>query len=231
MLVVLLALLSGATDATGFLALGSAFTSVMTGNMVLVGVAIGTSDFSALGHVLAAIGGYVAGAAAGVRVAGTPRQGQGIWPSGVTRALLLELGLLTTYGVCWWAHGSHPPESWFWFLLALNAAALGVQSSAILRFGVGGLSTTYLTGTLTTVVTKLATRQRFADVGHAVGLLAGLISGAAVAALLVTHARPLAPAFQLTLLLTVLLLAESGLLARRNRSSGPPKPASWSAET
>jgi len=35
--VFLLATMSGATDAIGFIALGGAFTSVMTGNMVLFG--------------------------------------------------------------------------------------------------------------------------------------------------------------------------------------------------
>ena len=37
-ILVLLSLNSGATDAVGFVALGGAFTSVMTGNMILLGI-------------------------------------------------------------------------------------------------------------------------------------------------------------------------------------------------
>ena len=86
-----------------------------------------------------------------------------------------------------------------------NAAALGVQSSAILRFGVGNLSTTYLTGTLTTMIRNLVRRQPLHTVKLSATILAGLILGAAGGAALVTHARPLAPALQLALLLTVLV--------------------------
>lgn len=204
-----LAVLSGATDAIGFLALGSAFTSVMTGNMVLVGVAAGTHDTSALGLVATAIAAYVVGVGLGSRVAGQPRAGDGPWPSPVTRALVLELGLLAMYAVMWWSLGSEPPHAWFAPLLALNAAALGVQSSAILRFGVSGLSTTYLTGTLTTVVVRLVSGQPLQAVGESASLLAGLVTGAASGAALVQLARPAAPAFQLVVLLAVIAAGTS----------------------
>jgi uncharacterized membrane protein YoaK (UPF0700 family) len=210
--VVGLAILSGATDAIGFLALGSAFTSVMTGNMVLVGVAAGTRDSSALGLVATAIAAYVVGVGIGTRVAGQSRPGDGPWPSAVTRALVLELGLLTTYAVVWWSVGSEPPHGWFAPLLALNAAALGVQSSAILRFGVSGLSTTYLTGTLTTVVVRLVSGQSLQAVGQSARLLAGLVTGAATGSALVEVARPAAPAFQLLVLLVV--IAAGGRIGR-----------------
>jgi uncharacterized membrane protein YoaK (UPF0700 family) len=216
-LVVLLAVLSGVTDAIGFLALGSAFTSVMTGNMVLVGIAAGTGDSSALGLIMTAIAGYMAGVAIGARIAGHPQANDGPWPPEVTRALVLELALLVVYALGWWSLGSHPAHGWLAPLLACNAAALGVQGSAILRFGADGLSTTYMTGTLTTVVRRLATRQQARTVWHSMQILAGLIIGAAVGAALLTRARPAAPAVQLGLLLTVLVV-----VAARRRSRGGP---------
>lgn len=212
-LVVLLAMLSGATDAIGFVGLGSAFTSVMTGNMVLIGVAVGAGDHTALGLTLAAIGGYVVGVGVGARVAGKPQPGDPAWPRAVTRALLLELALFAAFAVAWWTHGGEPPESWFGVLLAVNSMALGVQSSAILRFGVSGLSTTYLTGTLTTLVTRVATGEPLNTVGHPARLLGGLILGAALGAGAVTHARSFAPALQLVPLLLVLVYV--GLRSRR----------------
>jgi uncharacterized membrane protein YoaK (UPF0700 family) len=214
--VVVLASLSGATDAVGFVALGSAFTSVMTGNMVLVGVAAGTHEASALGFVATAIAAYVTGVAIGTRVTGQPESDDGVWPPFVTRALVLEAGLLATYAVIWWSLGSDPSRAWFAPLLALNAAALGVQSSAILRFGVNGLSTTYLTGTLTSVVVRLASGQRGQTVGHPVRILAGLILGASVGAGLVQFARPATPAFQLALIVIVI---GSGLRLERAGTS------------
>ena len=199
--VVALAMVSGATDAIGFLALGSAFTSVMTGNMVLVGVAVGTGDASAVGLVLTAIAAYVVGVGLGTRVAGQPRDDDATWPPAVTRALLVELALVTAYGVAWWSLGSAPAEHWFAPLLALNAAALGVQSSAILRFGVSGLSTTYLTGTLTTLVVRLASGRPLHTVGHPARILVALVSGAGAGAALVDLAPVAAPVLQIALLL------------------------------
>lgn len=205
LLVLLLALVSGATDATGYLALGGAFTSVMTGNMVLMGVAIGSADASAVGLLLSAFGGYVAGAAIGTRMAGTPAPEDGVWPPAVTRALCAELGLFVVFAVAWWGMGSHPSRAWSAPLLAVTAAALGLQSSAILRFGVPGLSTTYLTGTLTTLVVRLVDRQPLRAVRHSAGMLAGLVLGGAAGAGLVTRSPVLAPLLQPALLVAVLV--------------------------
>ncbi len=206
-LVVLLALVSGVTDATGFLALGGAFTSVMTGNMVLLGVAVGSADASLVGLLLSAFGGYVVGAGVGTRLAGTARADDEIWPAAVTRALGLELGLFAIFAVAWWLLGSDPSTAWAAPLLALTAMALGLQSSAILRFGVPGLSTTYLTGTLTTVVVRLVSRQPLHTVRHSTLILAGLVAGAAAGAALVTLLPAAAPLLQLGLLGTVVAVA------------------------
>jgi uncharacterized membrane protein YoaK (UPF0700 family) len=207
--VVALAMVSGATDALGFLALGSAFTSVMTGNMVLVGIAVGTGDGSAIGIVGTAILSYIVGAGVGARIAGSPAPHDGLWPSAITRALLVELALVSAFGVGWWSLGSDPSTAWFAPLLALNAAALGIQSSAIMRFGQSGLSTTYLTGTLTTLVVRIASGQQLGTLRQPARILVGLIAGAAVGATLVEHARPAAPVFAIVLLLGVVLTSRS----------------------
>lgn len=203
--VIALAMVSGATDALGFLALGSAFTSVMTGNMVLVGIAVGTGDGSAIGIVATAIVAYVVGAGVGARLAGSPEAHDGLWPPAITRALVVELALVSVFAVAWWTLGSDPTKGWFAPLLALNAAALGIQSSAIMRFGQGGLSTTYLTGTLTTLVVRVATGQQRGALRQPTRILVALIAGAAAGATLVEHARPAAPLFQIVLLLAVVL--------------------------
>lgn len=211
-LVVLLALTSGATDAIGLLALGSAFTSVMTGNLVIAGAATAGRDLDLLALTVVAIGSFVAGAAIGARVAGSAGAGDPVWPRAVTIALTIELALLAAFAGAWWALGSAPP-SWAHIpLLGVNALALGLQSSAIQRFGVSGLSTTYLTGTLTTVVIRLTQGRKFREVGHSLTILAGLVAGAAIAATLLKFAPALVPLSQLLTLGPVVLTAT--ILAR-----------------
>ena len=204
-LVVVLAVTSGATDAIGFLALGSAFTSVMTGNMVLLGVGAADRDVALVLSCSVAIASFVVGAAIGARVAGSPRDGDCVWPSAVTVALYIELALLLAFAGGWWALASAPEGSWLWPLLGLNAAALGLQSSAIQRFGVSGLSTTYLTGTLTTVVIKLIGGHGLRKVSHSLTILLGLIVGAAIGTVLVRFTPIAVPAVQLVTLAAVIL--------------------------
>ena len=204
-LVVVLAVTSGGADALGFLALGNAFTSVMTGNMVLFGVATAHRDSGAMALTAVAIGAFVAGAALGSRIARSPVAGDPVWPVAVTRALAVELALFAAVGAAWWVLGSNPPEAAFLPLLALSAAALGLQSSAIQRFGVSGLSTTYLTGTLTTVVIRLVSGHGVRAVRHSAAILAGLIVGAAVMAVFIELAPVLVP--------IVLIATVAGVLA------------------
>ena len=78
-------------------------------------------------------------------------------------------------------------------LLGVCAAALGLQSSAILRLGVSGLSTTYLTGTLTTVTHTLVTLRTGRGTGRSVAILVALVSGGAAGAAAATWAPWMSP--------------------------------------
>lgn len=205
-LVVVLAVTSGATDAIGFLALGSAFTSVMTGNMVLLGVGAASRDGALLLSCAIAILSFVVGAAIGARVAGSAVPGDTVWPTAVSVALWIELALFAGFAALWWGLGSEPDPVWLLIMLGLNAGALGLQSSAIQRFGVSGLSTTYLTGTLTTIVIRLTSGHGLRNVGHSLTILLGLVLGAAIGALLVERASAAVPAVQLLTVLGVLVV-------------------------
>jgi uncharacterized membrane protein YoaK (UPF0700 family) len=212
LLVLLLAALSGATDAIGFLALGGAFTSVMTGNMVLLGLSVGTGDADLAWHAGAAIVSFAAGVALGARIAGAPRPEDGPWPPAVTRALTVELALFVLFAIAWQVAGGTPTaELTQVLLLALTAVALGLQSGAILRLGLPGLSTTYLTGTLTTAVTALVRGRPLGDAAQQSRLIAGVVVGAGVGGVVVTHAPRLAPLLQLALLASVLVGARRGV--------------------
>src|SRR4051812_44796830 len=205
-LVVTLAVVSGATDAIGLLALGGAFTSVMTGNMVLLGVAASSADATLAASSGFAILAFCAGAALGARLAGSAQHGDRVWPRSVTVGLAVELVFVAGYAAGWWATGAEPGPGVALALLLSTAVALGIQSSTVQRFGVTGMSTTYLTGTLTTVVIRLAGGRGVREVWHSVEILLGLIGGAAAGAALVLLAPPLAPLLQLVALGAVVLV-------------------------
>ncbi|WP_433073367.1 YoaK family protein [Dactylosporangium sp. CA-052675] len=188
---------SGAIDAIGFVVLGGAFTSVMTGNMILLGIALPQADAALAVRSGLAIVLYMAGAYLGTRIAGQPRDDDPPWPRPVTWALLTELAFLAVMAAGWWAAGGHPHGNVQLLLLGADAVALGIQSSAILRFGVKGLSTTYMTGTLTGVVATLAQGRHPGQVAASARIMVSLIAGAAAAMLLVRHAPMLVPLLQL----------------------------------
>ncbi len=195
---VLLAVNSGATDAIGYVSLGGAFTSVMTGNMVLLGLASTRGDGGlALRSGLALVL-FAGGAYAGARIAGAARPEDPVWPRPVAVALGVQLLGEIVYAIGWWSAGGHPSSGLQPVLLGVSAVNLGIQSSAITRFGVPGLSTTYLTGTLTALMVALARGQHPRNVVPSAQILCGLIGGAAAAAALSRHAAVAVPALQLT---------------------------------
>lgn len=201
---VLLAVNSGGIDAVGFAVLGGAFTSVMTGNMILLGVSLVTANRALAARSILALTCYMAGTFLGARVAGAPQPDDPPWPRPVTRALLVELALLAFFATGWWESGGRPASTLQQVLLGANAVALGVQSSAVLRLGRSALSTTYMTGTLTTLVSALSHGKHPRNVAPSAQLIMALIAGAAIAVLLARHAAPLLPALQLVPLVATL---------------------------
>jgi len=213
---VLLAVNSGGIDAIGFAALGGAFTSVMTGNMILLGVSLATADRALAVRSVLALACYMAGTFVGARAAGAAQPDDPPWPRPVTRALLAELALLAIFAAGWWSSGGHPGSGLQPALLGIDAVALGIQGSAVLRLGASGLSTTYMTGTLTTLVSTLSHGKHPRNVVPSARLLVALIAGAAAAVLLARQAAAFLPALQLVPLLATLAIA-----ARRGTAVRP----------
>lgn len=192
-LVIVLTVVTGSTDAIGLIRLGGVFTSVMTGNMVLLGLAVGEKSGSIALHTGVAFVLYIIGSFFGARVAGhAPPDESHPWPRTIVWALTLELAVFALFAL-WWelVHGA-PSSNVTYALLGLNAMALGVQSAAVLRFGIHGLSTTYLTGTLTQFVAGFTKRDEPIQVRSGLILLM-LIAGAALGAFLAVDHPLLAP--------------------------------------
>ncbi len=155
-LLILLAVASGSADAWSYLGLGHAFVANMTGNTVLVGLAIFT------GHNLAArliaLVCYVPGVALAAWL--TRRVAAGVlWSRTVSLTLLLEAALLAAAEASWalrqsGAGAANPPVN---ALLGCVAFAIGMQSGAMLKLDIPGIVTTYITGTWTKLVSGLTT--------------------------------------------------------------------------
>jgi len=223
---------SGAMDVTSFTRLGSVFTSVMTGNIVLFGLAVARGSLTLASHTVVSVAGYIAGVAAGTQIAyrvRTAGPGKAEEPDGasgsadavsldVRWALAAELVLLAGFTVGWEITGASP-AGWAQFcLLAAAAAAMGVQSSAVKDMGLSEVSTTYLTGTLTGLVSSLVRPDQ--DTPHGVrrfGVLVGLAAGAILSGLLIATAADGAPALPLAALVFSLVLAPGRLPYRRGR--------------
>jgi uncharacterized membrane protein YoaK (UPF0700 family) len=185
-LVILLTLGTGSLDVIGFTRLGGVFTSVMTGNVALLGLAAGSRNASLAAHTGVAFLGYAVGVGLGTRLASRPRAGQPLWPRRATLVLLVEFLALVIFACGWEIARQSPTGDDQLLLLSLASAAMGIQAAAAVKLAVPGLSGTYLTGTLTEVVAALVTRRQGSDrLWRDLLALAALVTGAGVGGLLV----------------------------------------------
>lgn len=228
-LVLLLACVAGGVDAVSYIALGRVFTANMTGNTVLLGLALGQAESQAVVRSGLALVGFLAGVAVGTWTA-TRGRDDSLWPPAITVTLALEGGLLVALAVGWYlvdelAVHQVPRTALIW----PSALAMGIQSAVGRYFNISGITTTYITGTLTSLVARLVIGIRGTPAlqlgpersGPAVdplqlpanvGLLAatwGLyLGGAAAAAMLIVLVGPLlAFTFPIALLIVVILTA------------------------
>ena len=110
----------------------------------------------------------------------------------MTLTLAAELALLAG----WEVTGSRPAGWTQYLILAVAACAMGIRSAAAGQLGLGSVATTYLTGTLTGLVSAIFRAD--AKVGwRRPVLLAGLLAGASLAGLLVASAARAVPCLPL----------------------------------
>ncbi len=147
-MVLMLTWAAGSVDAISYLALDHVFTANMTGNTVLLGLALGQGHGWAALRSIVALAGFALGAALGAMIVERgPKRGD--WPAAVTKAIFLEGVILGIFAVTWHLPGIARSGSVVYALIALSAVAMGMQSAAIRHLNVPGVATTYITGTLT----------------------------------------------------------------------------------
>jgi uncharacterized membrane protein YoaK (UPF0700 family) len=170
-MVLLLAIVGGGVDAVLVLRLG-VLVGAQTGNTIFLAVALSQRHAaSALLSVLSLVG-FVVGVAIGeviMVVRGLPDAAL----RRVACALGIELITLGALVALWRTAGPQPTSRESFYLAALAAAAMGMQTAAALRLNVGPI-TTYITGSLTNFTIDVIRPLQDADASTR---QAGLLSG------------------------------------------------------
>ncbi len=206
-LLICLAFGSGAVDAISFLGLGRVFTANMTGNLVLLGLAAGSASGPEVLRSAVSLAAFVAGAFGTVGIADHDAGRRG-WPRGVQVALGAELLAQCVFLAAWVAVSGRPDTALEAVLVALSGLAMGLQSGLVRALGVGGVSTTYITGMLMGLIGQLAAPGGPGqDKARRTLVLVALVVGAGCSGLLVVHARRVAPALPAAVTLLVLATA------------------------
>ena len=214
-LVVLLTAAAGATNVLSLTALGGVPASIMTANLVLVGLSF-THHEGALGwHAGAALGGFVVAVFLTSRVIraydkDAADANRSAWPRPVTAAIAAEALPLIGVAVGWGLTAGRPAGVAQLTLCIAAALAMGIQSAAIRALGVAGLTSTFFTGTLTDAVRDL-TGPGPGRWSVGASALVALVAGAAAEGAVLTYGQQrLGPLLPLVLVCCVAALSLRG---------------------
>lgn len=145
----LLAIASSATDVIAFVKMQQIFTSAMTGNTALLGLALGQGNLIAAIHSIVALAGYIAGVAFGAALPlrSTHRD--------LLLLLCFEAAFLAAFFAQWQIVGFPSGGAWLYSLIATSAMGMGMQSVAARKVNLDGIPTVVFTSTLTSLVMTL----------------------------------------------------------------------------
>ncbi|GAA1710042.1 YoaK family protein [Isoptericola hypogeus] len=181
-LMLVLTFSTGIADAVGYLGLDRVFTGNMTGNVVILGMALaGGDDLPVVGPLLA-LGTFMAGAA----LAGVVLRPVHVGWTARTTGLLAAVGLvLAAITVLLAASDDDLPPAVQLTVTGLLALAMGMQAATARHLSVKDVTTVVVTST----ITGLAADSRLAGgsgkhAGRRLGAIALICAGAAAGALL-----------------------------------------------
>jgi MIP family channel proteins len=219
-----LALLVGLTAAAAWLDvltwmhLGKVFSSFMSGNLLLIGVATGDRNGDLLAHAAVALAAFLIGSAVGGLLTGSRISPRAALP--MDRTLLLEAAVLGAFAVVWIAGGGpagHPALSFA--LIAIGATAMGLQAAVAIAWHVPNVATVAMTATLVQAAALAGWRRREGPRAGVPGtppaslmiplILAYLVTAVLVASVSESAAMAFGP--------MLLVLAALGMNARRRR--------------
>ncbi|HJQ04811.1 MAG TPA: YoaK family protein [Nocardioides sp.] len=172
---------TGINDAVGYLGLDKVFTGNMTGNVVVLGMALaGGSGLPVLGPALALLG-YLAGAACGgraMRYAGTG------WTRPVTAALGAVAAIMLVLGAVLLLVDD-PAHGVMVAVTTCAAVAMGIQAATARHVAVADITTVVVTSTLTGLAADPFRGEHRSRAARRFGAVALILLGAVVGALLI----------------------------------------------
>ena len=150
-----LALASGVTDVTAFLTLGDVFTSAMTGNTALLGIALSQGRVLSATHSFSALLGFTLGAslATAIYLRKGPNKTDNL--SAIRPLLLVEIFCLGVFAVILTVVGRPMEMVALYGLILLSAIGMGVQGVAARQINSPGINTIVFTTTLVSIVISL----------------------------------------------------------------------------
>jgi uncharacterized membrane protein YoaK (UPF0700 family) len=153
-LMLVLTFTTGINDAVGYLGLDKVFTGNMTGNVVVLGMALaGGSGLPVVGPSLALVG-FMAGAAVGGRAL---RYAGAAWTPRTTALFATVAALMLVLAVVLLVAGDSPTDGVQVTVTTVAAVAMGAQAAAARHVAVKDVTTVVVTST----ITGLAADSRF----------------------------------------------------------------------
>ncbi|MGO4535048.1 YoaK family protein [Leifsonia sp. 2MCAF36] len=137
---------TGIVDAVGYLGLDKVFAGNMTGNVVVLGMALAGADGLPWVGPLIALFAFMAGAVIGGRTLRRESTGWNTRTSWSFTAVAVALLLLTTITIL---TGGVPPKPWELAITTLLAATMGFQAAVARHLAVKDVTTVVVTSTLT----------------------------------------------------------------------------------
>jgi uncharacterized membrane protein YoaK (UPF0700 family) len=145
-----LTFVSGLADAVTFLTLGQVFVANMTGNMVLLGFAIGGAKHISIVGSFIAIAAFMIGGIVGGRL--SRRHGES-GPHLIAVTTFVEIFLMLGAGACAWRFGWSGGIAYA--ITAVLAVSMGLQTAVARSLGVADITTTVITQTLAGIAMDL----------------------------------------------------------------------------
>ena len=186
------------TDVTSFLTLGDVFTSAMTGNTALLGIALSQGRILSATHSFSALVGFSLGAslAAALYLKYLRRPNRPGSLAVIRPLLLTELICLGLFAAILTLAGSPGENVVLYALILLSAIGMGIQGVAARHINSPGINTIVFTSTLVSIAVSLTgllmdrsggdnvrsdtKRQIWAFLAYGLGaLLAGILAGPA----------------------------------------------------
>ena len=147
-LVLMLALTfsTGVIDAVGYLGLDRVFTGNMTGNVVILGMAIAGADGLPIAGPAVALVSFMAGAAIGGRVLKPVAAG---WSTRSTALFSVVGALMTGIAITLFVVGNRPERPVELVVTSLLAVAMGIQAATARHLAVKDITTVVVTSLIT----------------------------------------------------------------------------------